>query len=161
MGFLREHKLILLGTKTQHCHLHVTGSATHSVVQKGAWGQEAHGRVVTISSWDIWSWQTWDRDTWSRRHTLQTDRKYSIEKGVVEAGIFSGSYTICRDMSWEPLGSSFESLPASFLQCVCCTLFGKPLRCSCRSTWGCPGSRREWQWERQAVQERCFPWGRG
>lgn len=77
---------------------------------------------------------------------MQTDRKYSIEKGVVGAEIFSGSYTTCRGLSWEPLGSSFESLPASFLKCVCCTSFRKPLCCSCRSTWRVP-----WQPRRVAV----------
>lgn len=35
-----------------------------------------------------------------------------------------------------PLGSSSERFLASFLQCVGHTAFGKPLSCSCRSTWG-------------------------
>ena len=56
-----------------------------------------------------------DRAPWSWLQAMQTERKNSIEKGVVGVEIFTGPYASCRDMSWEPVGSSFEIFPASFL----------------------------------------------
>lgn len=56
-----------------------------------------------------------DGAPWSWLQAMQIERKISIEKGVVGVERSTGPYASCRDMSWEPIGSSFESFPASFL----------------------------------------------